>query len=361
MFRAFGLQTHIRANQLRSLLLIASFLALVVALTWSFLLLYEAAMGGPSVGVLLARATADLPFVLPWSLGGTALWFLIAFAFHRKMIAHATGAEDLAEADAPRLRHVLETLCISRGLVTPRLMIIETPALNAYASGLGDADATVTVTRGLVDALSETELEAVLAHELTHLRNRDTQLLVVAIIFTGLFGFIADLVFRNLNFPLGGLPRSNKEDRESKSSGAAIIVIVIALAIIALSWGLSVLARFALSRTREFMADAGAVDLTKNPDAMISALRKIEGRGTIPDMPSRMSAFFIDNPLASAADLAATHPAIAERVAALVTYAGGVDPGPMAASPAAGATGPWGAQEAKAETGGAGPWGAPPA
>lgn len=343
MMRAFGLQTHIRANRLRSLLLLSAFLVLVCALTFSLTLLFEAWLGGPSVDVMVQRALSNLPAVLPWSFGATAIWFLIAWAFHQKMIANLTGARDLAPADSPRLHHMLETLCISRGLVTPRLMIIETPALNAYASGLGDSDATVTVTRGLVEALDDVEMEAVLAHELTHLRNRDAQLLVVAIIFTGIFSFFGDLAFRSLDFPLGRLPRSNRNDRESKSSGAAIVVILIALALVALSWGLAVMTRFAISRTREYMADAGAVDLTKNPDAMISALRKIEGRATIPDMPSRMSAFFIDNPMiVKANDLAATHPSIDDRVAALVQFAGGRDIGRIETLAPAEPSGPWG-------------------
>lgn len=344
MMRAFGLQTHIQANRLRSLFLLSAFLGLVCALTMSLTLLFEAWRGGPSIGVLMQRALDDLPVALPWSFGATAIWFLIAWAFHQKMIANMTGAQDLSPADAPRLHHMLETLCISRGLTTPRLMIIETPALNAYASGLGDNDASVTVTRGLVEALDEAELEAVLAHELTHLRNKDTQLLVVAIIFTGIFSFFGDLAFRNLDFPLGRLPRSNRNDGESKSSGAAMVVILIALALVALSWGLAVMMRFALSRTREYMADAGAVDLTKNPDAMISALRKIESRGTIPDMPSRMSAFFIDNPMiVKANDLAVTHPSIEDRVAALVQFAGGRDVGRIETLAAPQPPGPWGA------------------
>ena len=105
----------------------------------------------------------------------------------------ATGAKGVSRAEAPKLYNVLENLCISRGLPMPALQIIETPALNAYASGLREGQYTVAVTRGLVDTLADDELEAVLAHELTHIRNRDTQLMVIAVIFAGIFAFFGDL------------------------------------------------------------------------------------------------------------------------------------------------------------------------
>jgi heat shock protein HtpX len=322
MLRAYGLQTHIQANRMRSALLLAGFVGLLCMLTYSFALLYETRRGG-TVGWMMARAWRDMSWMLPWAAAATLAWFAVAWAFHQRMVAFATGAVDLPAQEAPDLHHLVETMCISRGLPTPRLMVIETDALNAYASGLDEGDATITVTRGLMETLTPQEMEAVLAHELTHLRNKDTQLLVVAVIFTGIFSFIGDLVFRNLDFPLGRLPRSSGKS-SGDNKGAVFIVVLIALALIALSWGLAMLTRLALSRSREFMADAGAVELTKNPDALISALRKIEKRATIPDMSSRMSAFFIESPLVRQSnDWFATHPSMDARVAALVAYAGG--------------------------------------
>ena len=169
-----------------------------------------------------------------------------------------------------------------------------------------------------------------LAHELTHIRNRDTQLLVIAVIFAGIFAFFGDISFRSLDFPFGWGPRSpsssRRSDSDDRSGAAVIIVVLIALAIIAISWGLSVIIRLALSRSREYMADAGAVELTKDPDAMISALRKISGHAAIPDMPSRMHAFFIHTPALSAVPgLFATHPPIEDRIAAIVRFGGGRD------------------------------------
>ena len=157
-------------------------------------------------------------------------------------------------------------------------------------------------TRGLLDTLSEDELEAVLAHELTHIRNRDTQLMVVAVIFAGIFAFFGDLVIRGWDFPYGWAPRSRtpgpwgtstaggggrdgNDDGgrrggdgggRSSSSGGAVLAMVVAIVIILITWGVSTLIRLALSRSREFLADAGSAELTKNPDALIRALRKIE-------------------------------------------------------------------------------------
>jgi heat shock protein HtpX len=280
-------------------------------------------------------------------------WFTIAFFGYRTMIRSATGARPVTRQQAPDLYNMLENLCISRGITMPRLEIIEIPALNAYAAGLREGDYTIAVTRGLIDGLEPAELEAVLAHELTHIRNRDTQLMVVAVIFAGIFGFIGDMMVRRWDFPYGWSPRgkpapdpdgrspwqgtstSSGDDERSRGgggsgrsgggSGAAIIAILIAVAIILISWGISTLIRFALSRSREYLADAGSVELTKNPDAMISALRKIERRAAF-DVPSRMEAFFIENPLQSRiSGLLATHPSIDDRVDALVRYAAGRD------------------------------------
>lgn len=326
MFQAYGLYTHIQANRLRSVFLLAGFVALLHALMFSFALLFESAADG-YLSEIVARAVEDWKRGWPIAFAAAGLWFVIAFLFHQHMIDAATGAGAVTRAEAPRLYNLLENLCISRGIPTPSLKIIEDGALNAYASGIREGHYSVTVTRGLLDNLDDAEIEAVLAHELTHIRNRDVQLLVIAVIFAGIFAFAADLTFRNWNFPFGFAPRrASRDDGERRGGGGAGLAIVLALAVIALSWGLSVLIRFAISRSREYLADAGSVELTKNPDAMISALRKIEAHATIPDMPSRMGAFFIESPAVdSETGWLATHPSVDDRVAALVDYAGGHD------------------------------------
>lgn len=330
MFRAYGLYTHIRANRIRSVLLLVGFVALLHVLLFSVLLLFNALDGGGQLDEIVARAADQFAGSWPVAMAAAAIWFLISWLFHQQFVSFATGARGISRREAPKLYNVLENLCISRGITMPALQIIETPALNAYASGLKEGQYVVAVTRGLVDTLSDDELEAVLGHELTHIRNRDTQLMVIAIIFAGIFAFFADLAIRSWNFPYGVWPRGDGRrggrDRGG-GGGGALLAILIAIAIILISWGLSTLIRLALSRSREYLADAGAVELTKNPDAMISALRRIERNAKL-EVPTRMEAFFIVNPLrGSAASLLSTHPAIEDRVAALQRFAGGMDMG----------------------------------
>jgi heat shock protein HtpX len=327
MFKAYGLYSHIRANRLRSVFLLAGFVALLLALMFSFSLLFEAfASGEEPFDVILARAASDFRVNWPVGVAAAGVWFVIAWLFHQRMIDYATGARDVSRAESPRLYNLLENLCISRGVPIPALQILESDALNAYASGLKEGEYKVAVTRGLLVELTDAEIEAVLAHELTHIRNRDVQLMVVATIFAGVFGFAADLLIRRWDFPFGFSPHRPPEREDNRRESGAGLAILVALAIIALSWGASVLIRLALSRSREYLADAGSVELTKNPDAMISALRKIEAHSAMPAMPSRMRAFFIESPArVQESGWFATHPSVDERVRALIDFAGGHD------------------------------------
>jgi heat shock protein HtpX len=328
MFKAYGLYSHIRANRLRSAFLLAGFVALLLALMFSFALLVEAfdAPPGAPFDWIVARALRDLQRGWPIGVAAAGAWFAIAYLFHQRMIDFATGARAVSRAESPRLYNLLENLCISRGVPIPALQIIESDALNAYASGLREGRYKIAVTRGLLMELTDAEIEAVLAHELTHIRNRDVQMMVISVIFAGIFAFAADLTIRRWDFPFGFSPHRPPSRSDNRRENGAGLAILVALLIIALSWGASVLIRFALSRSREYLADAGSVELTKNPDAMISALRKIEAHSVIPDMPSRMHAFFIESPArAQESGWLATHPSVDERVRALIEFAGGRD------------------------------------
>jgi len=343
MYKAFGLYTYIQKNRMKSVFLLASFVLLIHAVLFSLVLIFEAASYGGTAEEIFEAAVDDIRYAWPIGIIVAGLWFVIAFLFHQKMIDFATRAQGIERRQEPELYNTLENLCISRGIPMPKLKIIESEGLNAFASGIRQGNYSVAVTRGLVKALSERELECVLAHELTHIRNKDTQMMVIAVIFAGIIAFIADIMFRRLDFPFGYSPqpgRSQGRTERRGDGGGAVVIILIAIAVIAISWGVSVLIRFAISRSREFLADAGAVELTKEPDAMISALRRIEARAAIPDMPSRMHAFFIESPaLNPGRGWFATHPSVDERVAALVEFAGGADLAdrPLATEP----KGPW--------------------
>lgn len=334
MFKAFGLYTQIRQNRLYSVLLLLGFVILLQALVFAFAIFGAVGHGG-TLQSILQRAAHGYAYLWPFAMIGAGVWFAIAFGFHQQLIDVSTGATEVTRDAVPKLYNTLENLCISRGLPMPGLRIIETDGLNAFASGLRDSNYSIAVTRGLLDRLTDAELEAVLGHELTHIRNRDTQLLVVALVFAGIFSFVGQLIFNNWGFPLsfgrGSRDSDDESDRKS-GGGGALVAIIIALVIIALSWGLSVLIRFALSRRREFLADAGSVELTKNPDAMISALRKISVAPQVPQASAHMSAFFIESPAFKPENsLFSTHPSIEARVDALVRYAGGRDVPPSVA------------------------------
>jgi heat shock protein HtpX len=319
MFGAYGLYSHIQANRLRSAILLAGFVALLHALLFSLLMLWSALLGG-TFGEIVEGAWWQFRQSWPVAMIAAAIWFVIAYFMHQWLVRMATGARGVARADAPQLYNALENLCISRGIPMPALQIIETPALNAYASGVHEGQYVISVTRGLVDTLAPDEIEAVLAHELTHIRNRDAQLMVVAVIFAGIIAFFGNILIRMWDFPYGWSPTPRRS--RDGGGGAALLALAIAIGVIVISWGISTLIRIALSRSREFLADAGSAELTKNPEALIRALRKIEGHARF-DVPSRMEAFFIENPVAGRlTGLLATHPPIAARIEALGRYAG---------------------------------------
>jgi heat shock protein HtpX len=342
---AYGLYTHIASNKFRSMLLLAGLFLLIYVLVYAGALIAEVVIDSDrSVDYYLMRASRDLVTAFPYATVAAALWIVIAYFFHQSMIDAVTGGEDVTRQQQPRLYNLTENLCISRGIPMPKLKLMESDALNAFATGLNRRQYAVTVTSGLLKALNDQEIEAVLGHELTHIRNGDVQLMVIAVIIAGVVGFFGELFFRmftNLQWNSSGggsswsssrssSSSSSSSDSDSKGGGGAIVVVIIAIALIMLAWLLSQVVKLALSRSRELLADAGSVELTKNPDAMISALRKIENRGELPGATSAVMELCVDNPREGFADLFATHPSVDSRVQALVKFAGGHDPGRLA-------------------------------
>lgn len=375
---AYGLYTHIRSNRRRSIALLIGLFFLVYLMTFSGALVAEAFLDGrASFEQIVARAWRDLIGSAPFVTIGTAIWILIAYRFHQSMIDALTGGHEVTRREDPRLYNLLENLCISRGIPMPKLKVMDADALNAFATGLNQKQYSITVTSGLQKALTDAELEAVLAHELTHIRNGDVRMMVIAVIMAGVISFAAEIFFRIMfrgGFSTGGSSSGGSSDRKG-GAGAAILLAVV---LIAVAWFLSLVIRFALSRSREFLADAGAVELTKDPDAMIMALRKIENRGELEGVTSAVMEMCVDNPRAGFADLFATHPPMDQRIDALVRMAGGHDPGPLVLEPDAHAEesasdapqslpdqsqgapqtqGPWSDPQPAPQPGRSGPWG----
>ena len=318
-----GLQTHIWANNTRSILLLAGFPVLLVFILYGVQLILMGLGVLPGTGrgldADMALALSWLGWTVPAALVIAAIWFAIAYFGNQAMIDAMTGARRVERRTEPGLYNLLENLAISRGLRTPALRMIESDSLNAFATGLHEGRYSVTVTRGLVNTLDRDELEAVLAHELTHVINKDVRTMVIASIFAGIISVIAELVFRGLMYSGRG--------RSKNSNSGPLILIGIGFAVV--GFVLAIVIRMMLSRTREFVADAGAVELTRNPDAMISALRKVEGRSSI-SAADEVQQLFLDNqPDGRGLEgMFASHPPIGKRIEALVKFGGGRDPGP---------------------------------
>lgn len=243
-----------------------------------------------------------------------AVWFTIAWFFNTSMIRMVSNAHPVTRTEEPGLYNTLENLCITRGMTMPQIDVIESPALNAFASGMTDKTYRITVTRGLLEGLQPDEVEAVLGHELTHIINRDVRLMMVCIIFTGMVGFAAQMMWSGMRHAVW-IPRSgNHENR--KGGGNIIILYLITLAILLIGYLASTLARFALSRSREYMADAGSVELTKNPDALMRALIRISGHDRIPQATDDIALMCIENTKLFLG-LFTTHPPIESRLTAI--------------------------------------------
>ncbi|MBD3629077.1 M48 family metallopeptidase [Cyclobacterium sp.] len=300
-----GIQTQIRRNNFRSVLLLLGFPLLILAAVYAFLYF---TLPPENTSASINGIFLD---TIPGVLIAVAVWFVIAFFFHTKMISGAAGSRPLERKENMRVYNLVENLCISKGMRMPRVNIIEDQALNAFASGINEKTYTVTLTRGIIDKLNDEELEGVIAHELMHIRNKDVRLLIISIIFVGIFSFIAQILFRSMLYGAGR--RRGKNDNR-----AMLIAMVIAF----IAFLLSMLFRFAISRKREYMADSGAAEMTKKPWALAAALRKISGNYRVQSVKSDdVAELFIENRpdkssglLSAITGLFATHPPIEKRI-----------------------------------------------
>ena len=306
-----GIQTQIYKNNQRTILMLALFPVLVAALVWIFFFLFLGfTLAYESSGFFSLQnfqMTSLLTLqVLPWVIGICFIWFVIAYFINVKIITRATRSKTLRRNDNKRVYNLVENLCMAGGMPMPKVNVIEDDALNAFASGINEKTYTVTLTRGIIEKLDDDELEGVIAHELTHIRNRDVRMLIVSIVFVGIFSTLAIIMLRSISF------RGKKN----------IIMILIALGVAALGVLLSSLMRFAISRKREYMADAGATELTKKPHALASALRKISDNPHVNYVTDKAVAqLFIENALAGKnSSWFASHPPILKRIEILEQF-----------------------------------------
>ena len=317
----FGLQSQIWRNSTNSVLILLMFPVVFYGLTWLFFFFLALNQQGSSYSEglpLISSVNHAFIRTLPWITLAVIVWFTIAWFSHSAIINAATDSRPLQRTENKRVYNIVENLCISRGLTMPKINIIEDDSLNAFASGINQKSYTISLSRGIIDKLNDQELEAVVAHELTHIRNGDVRLLIISIIFVGIFAFLSETLFRSLRF--GSLGRGKKG-----SGGAAILI---ALVLAAIGYLVASLFRFALSRKREFLADSGSAELTRNPLALASALRKIKNDPTIEAVKRRdVAQLFIENPQIgnkklkiSFTSLFATHPPIDKRIEILEQF-----------------------------------------
>ncbi len=282
-----GIYTQQRRNNFRSMLLLALFPLTTLLAAWCVTIGIVAVFEDVPIDYYTweyawERSLELMPTVAPIVCASIGIWYAIAYFSNVAMIRQATGARPLERTENPRVYNIVENLTMACGMEMPKVNIVDDPQLNAFASGVDTASYTVTVTSGLLDTLDDAELEGVIGHELTHIRNRDTRLLITSIVFVGIFSTLMSVslyVLRALFSPRNSIAyaasrrSSKKNDSDPRFVVAAVLMIVIVVCFVA--YVLTSLTRFAISRKREFMADAGSAELTGNPLALASALRKI--------------------------------------------------------------------------------------
>lgn len=325
--------TQQRRNNINTVLLLLLFPVILLGLVWLFLVLtayfgggYYDDYGNLVRSVDLEEVNYMFVTTIPIVIIVVGIWFTIAYFSNTYMIRHATGARPLERRENPRIYNIVENLCMTCNMPMPKINVIDDPMLNAFASGIDTNSYTVTVTTGIMNRLNDEELAGVVAHELTHIRNKDTRTLIVSIVFVGIFSTIVSLAFRLIwnNMLFGGGNR-----RDNKNGGASTAVILLIAAILAaVGYFFALLTRFAISRKREFVADAGGAELCGNPLALASALRKISSAPGLGNVErADVAQLFIIHPKKLAQGISSfmnslfsTHPDTEERIRLLEQF-----------------------------------------
>ncbi len=324
-----GIHTQQASNNMKSLLLLLLFPCILLGVVYVFLVIVNMlGISDPAYGetseVNWVYVNYEMMHVLPWVVGIVGLWFLIAYFMNTSMVRRATGARPLERRENPRVYNIVENLTMACGMPMPKVNVIDDPMLNAFASGIDDKSYTVTVTTGICDRLNDEELAGVIGHELTHIRNRDTRLLIISIIFVGIMSTIMSLSVRLMwNNMIFGTRR-----RDEKNSGGGILLLFVVIILSAIGYFFTLLTRFAISRKREYMADAGGAELCGNPLALASALRKISAHPGLGQVQREdVAQLFIIHPKGLKSSLAgmidslfSTHPSTESRIAYLEQF-----------------------------------------
>ncbi len=291
---------QIARNKRKSVIVVAAFFIIWAAIGYVIGYIASGASGGIS-GIIIAAILAGL--VVLWSL-----------TFGQATVLAVSGAQPVTQQQAPVLYDIVSTLAIGDGLPMPQVYIIDDPSPNAFATGTSPKKAAITVTTGLLAIMNREELEGVIGHEMSHIRNLDVRLVLIVATSVALIGLLASLLWRSLFFTRGG---------NNRDSGYLIIILVAAAALLSVvAVIVGPLMQFALSRSRESLADASSVELTRNPAGLLHALQKLQQNDKpFAKMTHATAAMCIDDPLQHHGGfmhhLFDTHPPIEERIAAL--------------------------------------------
>ena len=288
-----GLQTQIWRNNRNSVILLCMFPLIILAMIFATIVAmdYFGVLCPLMQGGCPAEHTTHMKYglmhwpevweafktALPYTLQVVGVWFIIAYCANTAIIRHTTHAKPLERKDNLRVYNIVENLCIAGGIEMPQINIVEDNGLNAFASGIDIPSFTITLTTGLIEKLNDEELAAVVGHELTHIKNRDTRLMVVCIVFVGIFATLQTISIKLLSAMLRGPKRHTSKRRGGGGSGGVIIIFILILVVIwsTIGYIFSWFTRLAISRSREYVADAGGAELCGDPWALASALQKI--------------------------------------------------------------------------------------
>ncbi len=305
---------HIRSNNIKTAILVGLFPCIFIALIFLFTWIVA-----PLDTTISTTVQVAVPTII-----ACAVWLMISWAFGDSMMLNVAHAHEIDDKN-PETREIyrrVENVAIAAGLPTPRVYIIEDNSMNAFATGRSPRDASVALTRGIINRLSPLELDGVIAHEMAHIGNRDIRLDMLLITGVGVTVFAADVIGRSIMYAPHG-----DSDNDGKNNGAAILMMVW-LAFMVFNFLITPLLRMAVSRNREYAADATGAHITRNPAALASALRKIttDARVECMDKNKSMAAICIANPSGPrefASSLLATHPPVDKRIARLESMSKG--------------------------------------
>ena len=286
---------EVRKNKIKSGVLIFLFILIITNL-------------GGVIGFIYGNMYVGIVFALIISI----IYFLFSYFFGDKSILKTAGAREVTKKEYPHLFHTIEGLAISAGIPKPHAYVIDDSALNAFATGRNPKNASITITTGLLKKMNRQELEGVVAHEMSHIKNYDVRFMMLVVMLVGLVTLLSDFMFRSFIF--GGHGKSRKD---SKISG---VIILIAVVLAILSPIIGQIIRFSINRKREFMADANAAILTRYPPGLASALKKImKDPDPLVDKANKATAhLFISTPFRKehgiVSKLFLTHPPLEERI-----------------------------------------------